>query len=300
MDKARELLERSLHLSLLAGWLAAVVAGPHGRLVFVRGEAGVGKSVLLRRFSEFEGRSVRVLWGSCDALFTPRALGPFLDIAQITGGQLAALVSSGAKPHEVAGELTRELRQAPTIVVLEDVHWADEASLDVLRILGRRLESLPALIIASYRDDELARAHPLRIVLGELATAPRIGRLDLVPLSRGAVAKLAEPYGVDAEELHRKTAGNPFYVTEALAAGEGEIPPTIRDAVLARAARLSPSARTLLEAVAVVPWHAEPWLVEALSDERVSECLEECASSGVLKLGATGTSFRHVLPSRNR
>ena len=292
-DRSRELLERSAHLSLLAESLAAVITGSHGRLVFVRGEAGVGKTVLLRHFCGQEGRSARVLWGSCDALFTPRPLGPLLDIAQITGGELAELVASGAKPHEVVLGLTRELNQvAPTIVVLDDVHWADEATLDVLRLLGRRLETVPALVVASYRDDELDRAHPLRIVLGELATAEAVGRLKLGPLSPEAVAMLAEPHGVDALELHRKTAGNPFFVTEALAAGEEEIPHTVRDAVLARAARLSPAARTLLEAVAVVPWHAELWLLEALAPEALGR-LEECASSGVLRLDPKGAGFRH-------
>jgi predicted ATPase len=136
--------------------------------------------------------------------------------------------------------LTRELKQrSPTIVVLEDIHWADEATLDILRLLGRRLENVPALVVASYRD-ELDRAHPLRIALGELAAAEAIGRLKLAPLSPEAVAKLAEPHGVVAQELHRKTAGNPFFVTEALAAGDEEIPDTVRDAVLARAAPWRP------------------------------------------------------------
>jgi predicted ATPase len=267
---SRELLERSAHLSFVDEALAGVVGGQRGRLVFVRGEAGVGKTVLLRRFCELRPRAVRVLWGSCDALFTPRPLGPLVDIAQITGGELAELVVSGAKPHEVVLELTRELKQrAPTIVVLDDVHWADEATLDVLRLIGRRLEAVPALVVVSYRDDELDRAHPLRIVLGEFASAEGIGRLELATLSEAAVAELAAPHRVDAQDLYRRTAGNPFFVTEALAADEEELPLTVRDAVHARTARLSPDARSLLEAVAVVPWDAELWLLEALAGEAV-------------------------------
>jgi DNA-binding CsgD family transcriptional regulator/tetratricopeptide (TPR) repeat protein len=292
---SRELLERVSHLSYLAEALAVVVGGSQGRLVLVRGEAGVGKTVLLQHFCELERGTARVLWGSCDALFTPRPLGPLVDIAQITGGELAELVASGAKPHEVVLELIRELgRQAPTIVVLDDVHWTDEATLDVLRLLGRRLEAVPALILVSYRDGELEPAHPLRIVLGDLASAKGIGRLELGALSQAAVATLAAPHGVDAQDLYRKTAGNPFFVTEALAACEEEIPLTVRDAVLARTARLSSAARTLLEAVAVVPWHAELWLLEALASEVVDR-LEECASSGVLRLEPLGAGFRHEL-----
>src|SRR2546430_4576526 len=152
----------------------------------------------------------------------------------------------------------------------------------------------PALVLASYRDDELDRGHPLRVVLGELATGGATGRMKVAPLSAAAVAKLAEPLGVDAEELYRKTSGNPFFVTEALAAGADEIPHTVRDAVLPRAARLSPGARTLLDAVAVVPPQAELWLLESLADDALDR-LDECLSSGMLASVSGGVAFRHEL-----
>jgi hypothetical protein len=168
----------------------------------------------------------------------------------------------------VVTALAHELSaRTPTVFVLEDMHWADEATLDVLRLLASRVETVPALVVASYRDDELDRAHPLRIMLGELATSRTVGRMKLVRLSPGAVTQLAEPYGVDADELYRKTAGNPFFVVEALATGAEGIPDTVRDAVLARAARLSPAGATLLEAVAVVPPQAQLWLLEALAGD---------------------------------
>ena len=280
---------------MLGDSLDELADSSRGRLIFVHGEAGVGKTVLLRHFCELSDGSARVLWGSCDALFTPRPLGPFLDIAEVTDGGLGELVATAARPHQVALELTRELKgRAPTIVVLDDLHLADEATLDVVRLLARRLEAIPALVIGSYRDDGLDRVHPLRIVLGELATAEGISYLELVSLSPEAVAELAEPHGVDAGELHRRTGGNPFFVTEALASGEGTIPHTVRDAVLARAANLSLSARALLEAVAVVPWHVELWLLEALAGD-VLDHLEECAKSGMLQLEPHGTRFRHEL-----
>jgi DNA-binding CsgD family transcriptional regulator/tetratricopeptide (TPR) repeat protein len=217
------------------------------------------------------------------------------DITQTTHGELEELVEGGARPHEVASALMRELvARAPTILILEDVHCADEATLDVLRVLGRRIDAVPALVLATYRDDELDRRHPLRIVLGELATGHAIRRLKIEPLSPVAVAQLAQPHGVDADELYRKSSGNPFFVTEVLAAGDGEIPNTVRDAVLARAARLSPAASALLEAVAVVPPQAELWLLEALAGEAV-EHLDECLSSGMLGRGQEGVTFRHEL-----
>jgi len=289
------LLERSDQLAALSEALAAARSVSTGTLALVAGEAGVGKTSLVRRFSADERASARVLWGTCDALFTPAPLAPFVDIAEQVGGSLAELVEREARPHHVVTELLQELRsQKPTILVLEDVHWADEATLDVLRLLGRKLEGVPTLAIATYRDDELDRAHPLRIVLGSLGSGPGVLRLELRPLSPEAVAQLAAPHGVDAEELHRKTAGNPFYVTEALAGGEGQIPPTVREAVLARAARLSPEATAVLEAVAVVPPRAELWLLERLAGDAAGH-LDECLASGMLSAEGQAVGFRHEL-----
>ena len=147
-----ELLERDRELTTLHEWFARVCDDSHGRLALVGGEAGVGKTALLQRVCDDHRGSARILWGACDALFTPRPLGPLLDVAQATGGELAQVVQSGARPHEVTAALMRELhRRAPTIVVLEDMHWADEATLDVLRLLARRAEAVPALVLASYR-----------------------------------------------------------------------------------------------------------------------------------------------------
>src|SRR5262249_25509800 len=162
----------------------------------------------------------------------------------------AVVVERGEKPQAVFAALRDELGSVqPAIVVLEDLHWADEATLDLFRLLGRRIETFDALVVATYRDDELDRRHPLRIVVGELATTAGIRRIELPALTHAAVAELAAPIGVDADELYEKTGGNPFFVTEVLATGMHDVPPTVRDAVLARAARLGPDARGLLEAV---------------------------------------------------
>jgi DNA-binding CsgD family transcriptional regulator/tetratricopeptide (TPR) repeat protein len=189
-----------------------------------------------------------------------------------------------------------ELRlRKPTIVVFEDLHWADEGTLDVLRLLRRKVEGVTALILATYRDDELDHAHPLRFVLGEFARRQAIGRLKLAPLSATAVKEMTDRYGFDPEELHDSTAGNPFFVTEVVAAGaRDDIPQTVRDAVLARAARLGPAGRTLLEAVAMVPPQAELELLRALAGE-VIDALEECLTSGMLEPVADGVAFRHEL-----
>jgi predicted ATPase len=253
----------------------------------------VGKTTLVRRFCKEHRGAARILWGACDALFTPRPLGPFLDIAQNTRGELERLMERGAKPYEVSAAIIRELRtRAPTILVVEDLNWADEATLDVMRLLGRRLEAVAALVIATYRNDELDHSLPLRFVLGDLGGSS--DRLEVEPLSPAAVAKLAGQHGVDAEELYRKTGGNPVFVTEAIASGDSEIAPTVRDAVLARAARLSHPARMLLEAVAVVPPQVDAWLLDALAAENVDH-LDECLASGNLRAEGRAVAFRHEL-----
>src|SRR3954452_4080265 len=198
-ESSSALLERSGALSALAESLARVRSSSRGRLVLIGGEAGVGKTALLGNFCDEHHESARILWGACDALFTPRPLGPLLDIAAVTGGELESMAAGGARPYEVMAALLRELAaRAPTIVVLEDLHWADEATLDVVRLLASRLPAVAALVLASYRDDGLRPGAPLRIVLGELPAGGTVERLAVEPLSPAAVTQLAGPHAVDA------------------------------------------------------------------------------------------------------
>ena len=178
--------------------------------------------------------------------------------------------------------------------MLEDVHLADEATLDVLRHFGSRLAELPVLLLATYRNDAVGRWHPLRIALGELAAGTHVDRIRLARLSPETVSMMAAEHDVRGDELYRTTGGNPFYVTEALAGEAKHVPETVRDAVLGRAARLSAGARRVLEAVAIVRPEAEPWLLlEALAGDDLA-CLEEATTSGIIEADRrTGTvSFR--------
>ena len=288
------LLERDSYLESLEAWWADVASG-HGRLVLVAGEAGIGKTALVRDFCDRRCPRARVLWGGCDGLRTPRPLAPFVDIAAVTGGAFAETVARGERPAGIFAALCDEVAAAqPTIVVIEDLHWADEATLDVVTMLGRRAETVPALVVATYRDDELAADHPLRSVLGELRAGSGVRRLALAPLSLGGVEALTTAAGFDTARLYRVTAGNPFFVTEVLAAGGEDIPATVRDAVLARAGRLSSDARRLLEATAVVPGRVDLSLLEALASDLIEQ-LEECVASGVLTAGRADVAFRHEL-----
>ena len=211
------LLERGSELAKLCSCVDAIEHGAAGRVVLLGGEAGVGKTALVEALAAARPEA-RIVRGECEPLFAPPALGPLLGIAEEVGGTLKALVDDGAMPHQIAGALLSEIgADGVTLFVLEDLHWADEATLDVFRLFARRIETVPGLLVATYRDEAL-RADRLRIVLGSSRRrAASIGCGSR--LSEAAVDALAEPHGVDADELYRKTDGNPFFVVEALAAG---------------------------------------------------------------------------------
>ncbi len=276
--------------ALLAQLAAAQREG--GQLLLVGGEAGVGKTALVRAFAS--GLDVPVRLGACEHLATPAPLGPLADVADEVGGALAADIDAGSDPRRVARTLLDELG-LPAVLVLEDVHWADEATLDVLRVVGRRVGSTPSLVLVTYRDDEAVGDHPLRRLLGDLASAPAVERVAVPPLSVEAVRELAS--GHDADAIHALTGGNPFFVTELLASPGDAVPATVRDAVLARAARLSPDARRLLDGVALMPSRAELWLLDAAFPD-VAGRVDECVTAGVLEPAGNAVAFRHELARR--
>jgi DNA-binding CsgD family transcriptional regulator/tetratricopeptide (TPR) repeat protein len=289
------LLERTDELSTLHGCASEVAETAHGQFALVYGEAGIGKTALLRQFCGALPRRFTVLWGACDPLFAPRPLGPLLAPAEELGGEAATLVTGEARPYDVARAVLAGLRGcAPSVLVLEDLQWGDEATLDVVRLLARRVESAPALVVLSFRDDCLHRTHPLGVVVGELPRQVVGARIELGGLSRAAVRELASATAIDAVDLHSRTAGNPFFVTEVLAAGGEAVPATVREAVLARIARLRAPARDLLDAVAVVPQRSEVWLLESMTGGALV-ALDECLRSGVLRAEADGVVFRHEL-----
>jgi DNA-binding CsgD family transcriptional regulator/tetratricopeptide (TPR) repeat protein len=283
------LLERDAELDRLAGRLAAAQAG-EGSVVLLSGEAGMGKTNLVRAFRRVASGRARVLVGACDDLLTPRTLGPLRDIAR-TGAipGLAEALAAGDRD----GVLTavRDALAEPTVLVVEDVHWADEATLDVLRYLGRRIADLPAVLVLTYREQEAGRA--LLPVLG-LLTGPAVHRIALRALSRAAVERWA---GGRADELYRLTEGNPFFVSEVLAAPrEAGIPTTIVDVVLARVHRLDAATQAALDQLAVVPSEVELPLARALLGDLT--VLAEAERVGLLEVRPSAVAFRHELGRR--
>lgn len=289
------LLERDVYLEALSARLQDARQS-RGALVFVTGEAGVGKTTLARRFSEMVSKTARIAWGICDPLSTPGALGPVIEIAAALDHGVATLFDEPRQRRVAFHSLLDSLRLkgSPSVLVMEDVHWADEATLDFLRFAGRRIGDTAAVLIATYRDDEVGATHPVRVLLGDLATAPTVRRMTLPLLSESAVRELAGASGVDPALLYRHTGGNPFFVAEILASGKMEIPATVMDAVLARAARLPRPAREVLEVCAVIGARVEPWLLESVRAP-AGEAVEECLSRGFLRPEGSNLAFRHEL-----
>jgi len=289
-----DLLERDHCFDQLSELLRVATTG-NGRTVLISGEAGIGKTALVEQFVSQHASAARRLWGACEAFFTPRPLGPLYDIATQAQGRLSTLMGRDAPRPLVFSAFLDELQQSPlpSVVVFEDVHWADEATLDLIKFLGRRIPHLPVLFLVTYRDTELSLDHPLWSVIGDLP-GTAVARLRLAPLSEHAVTHLANLAQRSADQLYAITGGNPFFVTEALACDTPGVPLMVRDAVLARIARLSPAARTLLELASVVPTRTERWLLEAVLGSAAS-ALEECLISDMLSLEHTSVAFRHAL-----
>ena len=288
------LLEREAQLALLDRYAGEARQGD-GRLVFIAGEAGVGKSALVEQAQRGLPETTWC-WGACDGLFTPRPLGPLFDIASTLGGELLELCRADAPREELFSALLGQV-SAPGelhVLVVEDVHWADEATIDLLRFLGRRIRDVPVLLLATYRDEGLTATDPLRIALGDLAAQRSVRRLSLPPLSAGAVAVLAGGSGLDPAALYRLTGGNPFYVSEAVQAGMSEVPASARDAVLARAARLDSDSRAALDAAALIGTRVELALLQAVADCPLS-AIDELLASGLFAVDGTVLQFRHEI-----
>ena len=292
-----QLLERAELLDSLVEYAESARAGD-SRLVLVAGEAGIGKTTLLEALRD-QLTDARWLWGACDGAFTPVPLAPLFDVASQVSGELAQTCRDDAPRERMFRALRDELTQSPslTVLVMEDVHWADEATLDLLRFLARRLRDARALVLVTYRDDGLSPDHPLRTVLGELASERVTRRVGLAPLSRDAVRRLADGTGIEHTELFDLTAGNPFLVTEVLEADTGDVPPSARDAVLARIARLSPDARSVLEAAAVIGMRVEVDLLQSVAPGD-SVSVDECLTAGALVSDTQVFRFRHELARR--
>lgn len=298
-------LERETTLATLHRCHRAAARG-RGQLALLRGEAGAGKTTVIAQFLAGLDPGTRVLRGWCDGLAIPRPLGPFIDmLADLPADQATSIRAAidAADTEAVYARLVGVVGGGtPSVCVIEDLHWADNAALDLLRHLARRIDSLPVLLLASYRDDQIGPTHPLAVLLGDVATWASVTRMALEPLTIAAVATLAAGSGVNAEALCRLTGGNSFFITEMLAAGpaalgEGDLPCSVSEAVRGRLARLSAAGREAAQAAAICGPRVDPVLLEAVSPGATGT-LSECLAAGVLVANADSLGFRHELTRR--
>lgn len=270
----------------------------HGGMVLVSGEAGVGKTALLSQLRRQQPDNCTVLWGACDALFTPRALGPVQDMAPGLGLRVQRALAEGTATSQLFSLLLEQLdsQSDPTVMVFEDVHWADHATLDLIKYLARRISLLNVLLVLSFRSEELDSTHPLTQVLGDLPSA-QTTRLKLQPLSRAGVEQLAAQANFPAERLFEVTAGNPFFVTELIAAHsvDTSVPASVRDAVGARLQRLDAPIQELMETISVIPSVVSGNLIAQLFGAQGEQLAASCVDHGLLVEDQHGLRFRHEL-----
>ena len=265
-------------------------AAGRGSVVLLAGEAGIGKTVLLREFAA--QAPVPVLWGMCDSLSTPRPLGPLRDVARELGPEVTDVLREAGVQHEIFAAVLDALQSRACALVVEDLHWGDEATLDLVRFLARRIGTLPLLLVLSYRETGGA-AHPLRAVLGDLVGAPDASRLQLTPLSRAAVAELLDGHRLDPVDVHARTAGNPFFVSQIIAQPDSPMPESVRDAVVARTAALTPEQRRALELLSCAPEGVSGTLLAALDVPPAT--VEALGATGLLDRRGRGVAFRHEI-----
>jgi len=289
-----ELLERKDSLDQLSQLVTDVSAG-EGKTVLLSGEAGIGKTSLIKYFTNDLNSETEILWSGCDALFTPRPLGPLYDIAYQIKSNLIKMLENEEKRVSIFSEFLNYLVKTSNlkVIVIEDIHWADEATLDLVKFLSRRINRTKSILILSYRDEEIDQDHPLHSILGDLPNSETT-RIRLYPLSETAVDTLMKNAGIINNNLYERTGGNPFYITEVLANKIDELPSSIKEAVIARTSKLSTETKELLEIISVIPSKVEIDLLRKLFNN-VEVHIDHCINKAILITEKNLVSFRHEL-----
>lgn len=285
------MLERENLLGTLRALLSESASG-RGRVVSLFGEAGVGKSSLVQALAAKAGADVRVLWGACEDLTTPQPLGPLYDLMRGSGWRSA----EEDTPIALYSAVLESLSARPTLVVLEDLHWADDATLDIVRFIGRRIHDKPIMLLVTARNEAHEAQNRLRRALVNISPDVAV-RMEVPRLSEAAVRGLAKEHGQDGAKVFALTGGNAFLTMEVLRSGE-DCPPTVRDALLLRADRLSPLARQALDAASIFPRRVEDWLLDAVLDAPSADAIAECVAAGLLQTEQGFYAFPHEIARR--
>jgi hypothetical protein len=287
-----ELIERAGFLTILQS-LFDNVAGGEGHTVFVSGEAGIGKTSLVKAFCKDLTNDANIYTGTCDALFTPRPLAPLYDILMQMQDGLPEIGSNVEDRTAFFTKFYHDLKSQKGInlIIFEDIHWADEATLDFIKFLARRITQLLCLFILTYRDNEIHTRHPLRNVLGQLSPGS-FTRMLLPPFSRQAVEKLAEEKGYSGEVVYHISGGNPFYVNEILAGYSAGIPDNIKDSILSVYNRLDERTKHIWEVLSIMPTALDVRTLGKL-EPAFAEAIENCLETKIL-LSKKDPSFKNM------
>jgi len=289
-----ELVERDGFLTLLQTHFKNISEG-EGHCVLVCGEAGIGKSALVKVFCKEQKENCNIYLGVCDSLFTPRPLAPLYDVMWQVNKDLVQNSHDIEQRSALFTGFFRELldQKEKIIIVFEDIHWADEATLDFIKFFVRRIQQLPCLFILTYRDNEIHSQHPLRSVLGHLPP-DSFTQLKLAPLSRNAVEKMAAEKGYSGEDVYNISAGNPFYVNEILASYSKGIPDNIKNAVLSTYNSAKENTKLIWELLSVIPSSFEIKYLEKF-EPSYAAAIENCINTQILIIENGHIYFKHEL-----
>lgn len=292
-----ELIERHNFLAQLEKTFSAIEHG-EGHCMLVSGEAGIGKTSLVKAFCKTLKKDYPIYQGSCDALFTPRPLAPLYDILLQINSELWKETAGIAERTMLFTSFLHLLSRQPktTLIVFEDIHWADEATLDFIKFLARRIAQLNCLFILTYRDNEIHQQHPLRNVLGQLSP-DSFTRIELPALSREAVQQLAVEKGYNGDDVYSISGGNPFYVNEILASYSRGVPDNVKDAVLAVYNRQEDKTKQVWELLSVIPAGLEISYLNRF-DAFYGAAIERCIEAKILLVKDNIVFFKHELYRR--
>jgi DNA-binding CsgD family transcriptional regulator/tetratricopeptide (TPR) repeat protein len=289
-----KLLEREAYLDTMNSIFKGI-AGRGGHTLFIAGEPGIGKTSLVREFTNNIENKIRILSGGCDALFTPRPLGPLFDLSANLSAEFQRILRSNANRSALFNAFLDELRgkNQTTILIFEDVHWADEATLDLIKYFSRRVTLVNCLFIVTYRDDDADKDLRLRTIMGEIP-AQQQTRMKIQRLSMDSVEALAKNSHLEAGEVYRLTRGNPFYVKEILAHYSPGIPENIKDSILSVFYAQPERVRNLWQQISTLSGKVDIKLLELIIPNLYTE-IEQCIKSGVLLMEEHHLMFKHEL-----
>jgi DNA-binding CsgD family transcriptional regulator/tetratricopeptide (TPR) repeat protein len=289
-----KLLEREKYLDQLEN-IYQEVKSNYGHTVFIYGEAGIGKTSLVNYFLQSQPKTSYVFSGACDSLYTPRPLGPLYDISGKIGNSFSSLLQEETNRPRIFTALLEEFqsRSLPVILIFEDIHWADEATADLIKFLCRRIQQTKCMFILTFRDNESTGT---RRIIADIPPGS-FTRIEIAPLSKKAVDQWAEQLNYSGEDIYRLTNGNPFYISEILASYSDGIPENIKDSILNVFYRQHEEVREFWEKISIHPGRIEAALLEKIDPDYL-EKLEACLRSSVLQTDGKYVYFKHDLYRR--